>query len=114
VNLERGKVEVSEDGNRDQRREALRKEFANEFQRTTEIASSWSTTFITQGQLEHIALPSVAPRCRRFCLPRKAPSASDIDSKNGSQSISRDSCTSNGWNKSKGWTKWHANLTAKS
>jgi hypothetical protein len=38
LNLERGKLEVTEDGNRDQRCEALRKELVNEFRRTREIA----------------------------------------------------------------------------
>jgi hypothetical protein len=38
LNLERGKLEAAEGGHRDQRCEALRKEFVNEFQRTREIA----------------------------------------------------------------------------
>jgi hypothetical protein len=38
LNLERGKLEVTEHGNRDQRCEALRKELVNEFRRTREIA----------------------------------------------------------------------------
>jgi hypothetical protein len=38
LNLERGKLEVTEHGKRDQRCEALRKELVNEFRRTREIA----------------------------------------------------------------------------
>ena len=38
LNLERDKLEATEGGDRDQRCEALRKEFVNEFQRTREIA----------------------------------------------------------------------------
>ncbi len=79
LNLERGKLNVNEDGNRDHGCEALRKEFVNEFQRTREIAHKLVDNLTAISGYVEIMMMRAGPEQRIFRAPENPRSREEMD-----------------------------------